>query len=86
MARAVAGALMLLNPDCVIFGGGVSRSFPLMRTAFDQELAERTPGFARRRLKIAVSDFGDSAGVLGAALLPRHQFEEEEYAATNRRS
>lgn len=82
MARALAGALALLNPDCLVLGGGVSHCLPLVRAAFDEELEMHTPLFARQGLKVALSDFPDSAGVLGAAMLPRHQREEEpEYAA-----
>jgi predicted NBD/HSP70 family sugar kinase len=77
MARALAGALALLNPDCVVLGGGVSHCLPLVRAAFDEELAMHTPLFARQGLTVALSDFPDSAGVLGAAMLPRHQREEE---------
>jgi hypothetical protein len=48
-----------------------------------------TPLFARQGLTVALSDFPDSAGVLGAAMLPRHEREEEsEHAAipTNSRN
>ena len=77
MARALSGALALLNPDCLILGGGVSYCLPLVREAFDGELKLHTPSFALQGLKVALSDFPGSAGVLGAALLPRHQAEEE---------
>jgi len=77
MARALAGALALLNPDCVVLGGGVSHCLPLVRPAFDEELEMHTPSFAREGLTVALSDFPDSAGVLGAAMLPRHQKEQE---------
>jgi glucokinase len=83
MARALAGALALLNPDCLVFGGGVSHCLPLVRAAFDEELEMHTPSFARQGLVIALSDFAASAGLLGAAMLPRHQSEEgSEHAAT----
>ncbi len=82
LARALAGALALLNPDCLVLGGGVSHCLPLVRAAFDEELEMHTPWFARQGLKVALSDFPDSAGVLGAAMLPRHRWEEEsEHAA-----
>jgi glucokinase len=77
LARALAGALALLNPDCVVLGGGVSQCLRLVRPAFDEELELHSPRFAREGLTIALSDFGDSAGILGAAMLPRHQAEEE---------
>ena len=81
LARALAGALALLNPDCVVLGGGVSRCLPLVRPQFDEELEMHSAWFAREGLTIALSDFPDSAGMLGAAMLPRHQAEEESYYA-----
>jgi glucokinase len=77
VARALAGTLALLNPDCVVLGGGVSHCLPLVRAAFDKELEMHTPWFARQGLKVALSDFPGSAGLLGAAMLPRHQSERE---------
>jgi glucokinase len=83
LARALVGALALLNPDCVVLGGGVSRSLPLVRPAFDEELERHSAPFAREGLTITLSDFPGSAGLLGAAMLPRHQAEEEsDYAVT----
>jgi glucokinase len=69
MARVLAGVLALLNPDTVVFGGGVSRCWPVIREAFDRELQLRTPRFSVGTA-ILQSSFGDSAGVVGAALLP----------------
>src|ERR1022692_2606295 len=60
-----------------------------VRAAFDEELEMHTPLFARQGVTVALSDFPDSAGVLGAAMLPRHEREEEsEHAAipTNSRN
>ncbi len=70
LARALAGALALLNPDMVVFGGGVSLCFPLIQETFDRELRLRTPVFSIEKTVITHSKFGDRAGVLGAALLP----------------
>lgn len=82
-ARQVAGALaagiVLLDPQRVIVGGGVSAilGMPTIRAAFDSELERSVPRFARRDVTVAVSEFGARAGVLGAALLPRHRAEGE---------
>jgi glucokinase len=81
VARALAGALVLLNPDCVVIGGGVSHCLPLVRAAFDRELELHAPPFARQHLTVALSNFPGDAGVLGAALLPRHQSEEDSIHA-----
>ncbi len=78
VARGIAPALVLLNPQAVVLGGGVSRilELPAVRAAFDRELERHVPAFARRGLAVSLSAFGDMAGAVGAALLPRHGEEE----------
>ena len=70
LARVLAGALALLNPDTVVFGGGVSNCLPLVREVFERELRLRTPSFSFASLRILQSSFADRAGVIGAATLP----------------
>jgi len=71
LARALAPLLAMLNPDTVIFAGGVSNCLPIVRDVFDEELKRNAPGFAFTGLTICASAFGESAGVLGAAKLAR---------------
>ncbi len=67
--RAVATVINILDPDAIVLGGGVSNlellyeegPASVARWVFNDEL--RTP--------IVKNALGDSAGVLGAALLPR---------------
>jgi fructokinase len=66
--RAVATVINVLDPDAVVLGGGVSNL---------RVLYERGPQAVARwifndevRTTIAKNSLGDSAGVLGAALLP----------------
>jgi glucokinase len=70
MARALAGVLSLLNPDTVVFGGGVSQCFPVIQEDFARELRLRTPDFSLPLTKVKQSTFGEHAGVVGAAMLP----------------
>ncbi len=77
LARALAGALVLLNPDLVVLGGGVSLCLPQVRADFDEEMEKRAPSFALRTVQIVLSDFPARAGLLGAAMLPRHEAEKE---------
>jgi glucokinase len=70
VARVLGGVLALLNPDTVIFGGGVSSCLPVIRGVFDDELRLRTPSFSIGLTKLAQSTFGENAGVVGASLLP----------------
>jgi glucokinase len=70
MARALAGILSFLNPDTVVFGGGVSQCFPVIQDSFDRELRLRAPNFSLPLTRVAQSTFGEHAGVVGAAMLP----------------
>ncbi len=70
MARVLAGVMALLNPDTIVFGGGVSQCLPLVQHAFDEELRMRAPAFSLPLTQIKPSQFGDNAGMLGAAMLP----------------
>jgi glucokinase len=75
MARVLAGLLAFLNPDTVVFGGGVSQCLPLVQPAFDRELCARAPSFSLPLTRILRSSFGPQAGVAGAAMLPRNRMD-----------
>jgi len=69
LARTLSASLAMLNPDVVVFAGGVSACLPLMRDVFDLELARSVPAFTLANTTIGYSAFGESAGVVGAAKL-----------------
>lgn len=75
MARALASVLAFLNPDTVVFGGGVSRCMPLIRNTFDDELRLRTPSFSLPLTRVVQSRFVENAGVVGASLLPGNEMK-----------
>ncbi|WP_033341042.1 ROK family transcriptional regulator [Catenuloplanes japonicus] len=61
-ARGLAPALLVLDPELVVIGGGVSRGGPTLLDALDRHLRARTLVPPR----LALSALGDRAGVLGA--------------------
>lgn len=69
LAHTLAASIAFLNPDTVIFAGGVSNCLPIVRDVFDKELARSAPTFALDGVSIRASAFGESAGVVGAAKL-----------------
>lgn len=77
MARSLSTVLTVVNPDVVVFGGGVSGCFPVIEDAFDKELRLRTPAFCLKETAIRQSSFGALAGAVGAAMLPRQRENEE---------
>ncbi len=70
IGQALAGFLHIFNPSIVIFGGGVSRSGPLLfdplRAALQTHVM--SPSFMSG-LQIATATLGDDAGLLGALAL-----------------
>jgi fructokinase len=66
--RAIATVINILDPDTVILGGGVSNLAVLYKGGIDA--VARWIFNDEVRTKIVKHSLGDSAGVIGAALLP----------------
>ena len=67
LARAIAHVINIVDPDCVVVGGGVSNISELY-----QQLPVRLPGYVFSdtvETVIVPARFGDSSGVRGAAWL-----------------
>ena len=71
----VANVVNLLDPECVVIGGGVAERLqedfvgPIRRTAREYFLCQRDAS----RVKIVPSKLGDNAGALGAVVLARRR-------------
>lgn len=63
----LAGLLNTLNPEIIVVGGGLGRSFDLLRGPVENEIRSRAFTPPADRVKITVSSLGDKAGLLGAA-------------------
>ncbi|HEX4338185.1 MAG TPA: ROK family protein [Polyangiaceae bacterium] len=61
----------LLDLDAIVFSGGVSKSFDLVEAPLRAELRKRRYAEPLSELPLVVSDFGELAGVVGAAYLPK---------------
>jgi fructokinase len=73
LARTLANTITLLDPDVIVFGGGMS-AMP----SLTQELKKRLPELVFGglcRTPLALAQHGDSSGVLGAARLPLTDLE-----------
>jgi glucokinase len=69
LAQGLATILTVLDVSRVIVGGGLSLSWPLMKAAFDVRLdADLIPAL-RGKVEIFLSESGDQAGIVGAAML-----------------
>lgn len=69
LAQALATILKVLDASRVIIGGGMSLSWGLMKPAFDKRLdADLIPAL-RGKVEVCLSESGDQAGIVGAAML-----------------
>lgn len=69
LAVSVAHTLKILDIPTVLIGGGLSKSWGLMKKSFDQTLNENLIPVLRGKPHILISTAEDSAGMLGAAML-----------------
>ncbi len=70
LGRAVACCLNMLDPDLIVFGGGVSRSLDLILPALQATVSERTIRIDRQRVPpMTVTALGYEAALIGAGAL-----------------
>jgi putative N-acetylmannosamine-6-phosphate epimerase/predicted NBD/HSP70 family sugar kinase len=67
LAQGCALLLHLLDPEALIFSGGLAQNNPLLYEILQEHLAVATSAWAARRLQILPSPLGYHGGVLGAA-------------------
>ena len=63
----------IFNPEVVVIGGGVSAAGELLLEPARRVVAERALPPARDAVRIVAADFGQDAGLVGAALAAREQ-------------
>jgi glucokinase len=67
LAQGCSLLLHLLDPEALIFSGGLAQNNPLLYEILQEHLAVATSAWAARRLQILPSPLGYHGGVLGAA-------------------
>ena len=78
LGLAVAGVVNLLDPECVVIGGGIAERLgesyvaPIRKTAYENFLRRHDA----ERVKIVPGTLGDNAGPLGAVVLARKRLQK----------
>ncbi len=65
---ALAGVVNLLNPELIVLGGGVSRAGEPLFSAVRSTVLRRALGLSSKCARIVPAQFGEDAGVIGAAM------------------
>ncbi len=69
LGNGLIGAVNLLNPRLIIFGGGVSNNFKFFAKTVKKVIDQRAMKVQSAMVKIARAQLGDDAGIIGALVL-----------------
>ena len=69
LARGLKAALMLLNPSCIVIGGGISKASNKLFGPLGEELHRQMPPWSRARRSVAQAQLGDDSVLYGALAL-----------------
>jgi glucokinase len=69
LAQALAHILKVIDVTDVVIGGGMSAAWPLLKSSFENQLNQDLIPVLRGKIQIQPSHMGDTAGMIGAAML-----------------
>ncbi|MDD5595265.1 MAG: ROK family protein [Candidatus Omnitrophica bacterium] len=68
---ALVGVVNLLNPDCIVIGGGVANAGKILFDRVKEIVAKQAMATQAKHVKIFKAKLGSDAGLIGAAVLVR---------------
>ncbi len=71
LGLALVGIVNLLNPDCIVIGGGVAQAGKILFDMVKQTISKEAMGIQARHVKIFKAKLGNDAGLIGAAIMVR---------------
>jgi glucokinase len=78
----IANMVVVVNPDVVIIGGGISAAFDLLRGPIEAELRRRVYITALDRVRLVPAELGTWAGAIGAAVYGAETADERGRGVT----
>ena len=69
LARGIKAAIMLLNPQRIVIGGGISKAGDRLFGPLRAELARQMPPWSQARVEVAPAALGDDSVLWGALAL-----------------
>jgi len=68
---ALVGVVNLLNPDCIVIGGGMAGAGKILFERVRKVVEKQAMRIQGRRVKILQARLGSDAGLIGAAIMVR---------------
>lgn len=78
LAQMLASVLKVVDISEVVIGGGMANAWHLMRATFETRLDADLIPVLRGKINVHISNSGDIAGMLGAALLASRLIEQSD--------
>ena len=69
LSVTLVGVVNLLNPDCIVIGGGVAGAGKILFDNIKKIIARRAMSVQAKHVKVFKAKLGNSAGLIGAAIL-----------------
>ena len=70
---ALTSVVNLLNPDCIVIGGGVANAGKILFDSIEDTIKSRAMATQAQHVKIAKAELGDDGGIIGAAILVKQK-------------
>lgn len=71
----LVGVVNLLNPDCIVIGGGVANAGKILFDNVKNIISEQAMSVQAKKVKILKATLGKNAGLIGAAILVRENIK-----------
>jgi glucokinase len=69
LAVALVGVVNLINPDCIVIGGGVAGAGKILFDNIREVISRRAMSVQAGQVGVFKAKLGNSAGLIGAAIL-----------------
>lgn len=74
LGNALAGVVNLLNPDCIVVGGGIAAAGRIFFPVIKKTITKKAMPVQAGHVKILKAKLGSDAGLIGAAILVKEGF------------
>jgi glucokinase len=77
LGLALSGVVNLLNPDCIVIGGGVANAGKVLFDQVRKVVLKQAMSVQARGVKIVRAKLGNDAGLIGAAIFVKENIEKK---------